>query len=81
MDRYVEAPVDCPFSARAGRARTGYCRDHLSTQATGQGSLRIDPMSPTRFFNDAINAEIEFEKDGTALMLYQNGAALRFKRE
>lgn len=55
--------------------------DHLSTQATGQGSVRVDPMTPTRFFNDGINAEIEFEKDGSALTLYQNGAVLKFKRE
>jgi D-alanyl-D-alanine carboxypeptidase len=55
--------------------------DHLSTQATGQGAVRIDPMSPTRFFNDALNAEIEFEKDGAALTLYQNGAVIKFKRE
>ncbi len=55
--------------------------DHLSTQATAQGPVRIDPMSPTRFFNDGINAEIEFEKDGSALTLYQNGAVLKFKRE
>ena len=55
--------------------------DHLSTQATGQGAIRTDPMSPTRFFNDGINAEIEFEKDGSALTLYQNGAVLKFKRE
>jgi len=55
--------------------------DHLSAQATGQGSLRIDPMSPTRFFNDGINAEMEFEKDGASLTLYQNGAVIKFKRE
>ena len=55
--------------------------DHLSTQATGQGSVRTEPMSPTRFFNDAINAEIEFERDASALTLYQNGAVLKFKRE
>jgi len=55
--------------------------DHLTTQATGQGSVRTDPMSPTRFFNDAINAEIEFEKDVSSLTLYQNGAVLKFKRE
>ena len=55
--------------------------DHLSAQATGQGSMRIDSMTPTRFFNDSINAEIEFEKDGSSLTLYQNGAVLKFKRE
>ena len=55
--------------------------DHLSTQATGQGSVRVEPMTPTRFFNDSINAEIEFEKDGSALTLYQNGAVMKFKRE
>jgi hypothetical protein len=43
--------------------------------------MRIDPMSPTRFFCDAISAEIEFEKDGAALTLYQNGAVIKSKRE
>jgi len=38
-------------------------------------------MSPTRFFNDGINAEMEFEKDGASLTLYQNGAVIKFKRE
>ena len=58
---------------------------HLMTQATGQGAIRIDPMSPTRFFNDTINAEIEFERDAegkySSLTLYQNGAVLKFKRQ
>lgn len=58
---------------------------HLMTQATGQGAIRIDPMSPTRFFNDSINAEIEFERDAegkySSLTLYQNGAVLKFKRQ
>ena len=50
-------------------------------QATGQGALRIDPMSRARFFNDMAEAEIEFEKDGSAFTLYQNGAVSKFKRE
>ena len=55
--------------------------DHLSAQATGQGAVRLDPMSPTRFFNDPINGEIEFAKDGSLLTLYQNGASMKFVRE
>ncbi len=58
---------------------------HLMTQATHQGAVRIDPESPTRFFNDQINAEIEFERDAegkySSLTLYQNGAVLKFKRQ
>jgi hypothetical protein len=42
-------------------------------------------MSPVQFFNDAINAEIEFERDAdgkySSLTLYQNGAVLKFKRQ
>jgi len=53
----------------------------LMVQATGQGQMPVEPMSPTRFFNDRINAEIEFERDGSALTLYQNGAVQKFKRE
>ena len=52
---------------------------HLTGQATGQGALPLDPMSPTRFFNDTINLELEFQKDG--LMLYQNGSAMKFTKE
>jgi D-alanyl-D-alanine carboxypeptidase len=55
--------------------------DHLSIQATAQAALRADPMSPTRFFNEPIRAEIEFEKDGSALTLFQNGAAMKFQKE
>ncbi len=55
--------------------------DHLSMQATGQDALRADAMSPTRFFNEPIRAEIEFEKDGSALTLFQNGAEMKFRKE
>lgn len=53
----------------------------LVAQATGQAPAPLEPMSPTRFFNDAINAEIDFEKDASAMTLYQNGAELKFKRQ
>jgi D-alanyl-D-alanine carboxypeptidase len=55
--------------------------DHLTGQASGQGSLPLFAMSPTRFFNDEINLDLEFEKDGSAFTLNQNGALQRFKRE
>jgi CubicO group peptidase (beta-lactamase class C family) len=59
--------------------------DHLTAQATNQGRLTLQPMSPTRFFNEEINAEIEFHRDAggkvTSLTLHQNGADLVFKRQ
>ncbi|MBI4905891.1 MAG: serine hydrolase [Acidobacteria bacterium] len=55
--------------------------DHLRVQATGQGPAQALPMSPTRFFNDQANAELEFEKDGSGFTLYQGGAARKFRRE
>lgn len=55
--------------------------DHLSGQATGQGSLPLYAMSPTRFFNDTISLEIEFDRSGAFLTLYQNGAVQKFQRE
>jgi D-alanyl-D-alanine carboxypeptidase len=59
--------------------------DHLMGQASNQGSLPLQPMSPTRFFNDEINLEIEFTRDAenkvTGLTLHQNGADLQFKRQ
>jgi D-alanyl-D-alanine carboxypeptidase len=53
----------------------------LVAQATGQGTTPLEAMSATRFFNNEINAEIEFLPDASALTLYQNGAEIRFKRE
>ena len=59
--------------------------DHLTAQATNQGKLPLQPMSPTRFFNEEINAEIEFNRDAggkvTGLTLHQNGADLVFNRQ
>lgn len=60
-------------------------KGRLMTQATGQGPVPLDPMSPVRFFNDAVNAEIEFQRDGDgkygSLTLYQNAAVLKFTRQ
>jgi hypothetical protein len=36
-------------------------------------------LAPVRAQDLAVNAELEFDKDG--LPLYQNGAVLKFKRE
>ena len=55
--------------------------DHLSGQATGQGSLPLYAISQSRFFNDTIGLEIEFDKSGTFLTLFQNGAVQKFQRE
>ena len=38
--------------------------DRLFVQVTGQPEFRVFPKSPTRFFYKALDAEIEFKKDG-----------------
>lgn len=52
--------------------------DRLFVQVTGQPEFRVFPMSGTRFFYKAIDAEIEFEEneDGlvTGLVIHQMGA-------
>jgi D-alanyl-D-alanine carboxypeptidase len=53
----------------------------LYAQANGQGRTPLDAMSPTRFFNNEINLELEFVPDASALTVYQNGSEVRFKRE
>lgn len=39
-------------------------KDRLFVQVTGQPEFRVFPMSSTRFFYKALDAEIEFKKDG-----------------
>ncbi len=52
--------------------------NNLFGQATGQGKLQIFPETQSKFFLKAVDAEVEFIKDGkgqvTKLVLYQNGA-------
>jgi hypothetical protein len=47
------------------------------TQATGQQQVEIYPASPTKFFLKVVEAEIDFNRDGsgkvTGLVLHQNG--------
>jgi hypothetical protein len=54
------------------------------TQATGQNVIEIFPMSDTKFFRKALEAEITFVKsaDGTVthLMLTQNGRTQMAKK-
>jgi CubicO group peptidase (beta-lactamase class C family) len=59
----------------------GEAGDHLTAQASGQGTVPLYPMSPTRFYNDVLSLEIEFEKDGSSLTLYQGSAVQKFKRQ
>lgn len=53
-------------------------KDRLFIQVTGQPEFRVFPMSPTRFFYKALDAEIEFMKDDdgtvTSVMIHQGGA-------
>jgi CubicO group peptidase (beta-lactamase class C family) len=54
--------------------------DVLLLQFTGQPPMRFEPMGGTRFFNDQFDAELEFAKDGSSLVLYQSGAAIPFQK-
>jgi hypothetical protein len=55
--------------------------DHLIAQPTGQPPARFEPMSATRFYNAAMDTEIEFSLDGAELILYQTGAAVPLRRQ
>lgn len=52
-------------------------KDHLMSQATGQGKVEVFPKSETEFFPKEVDAQITFVKgkDGkvTHLVLHQNG--------
>ena len=58
--------------------------DELYTQATGQGKIKVTPVSKTRFAAQGIDAQIEFtvEEDGSVpvLTLYQRGQEIVFER-
>jgi CubicO group peptidase (beta-lactamase class C family) len=54
--------------------------DALLVQFTGQPPMRFEPMGGARFFNDQADAELEFAKDGSSLVLYQSGAAIPFQK-
>jgi CubicO group peptidase (beta-lactamase class C family) len=51
--------------------------DKLFGQATGQGKIEMEAISPVRFKAKGVDAQIEFKKDASgktvALVLYQNG--------
>lgn len=55
-------------------------KDRLFVQVTGQPEFRVFPMSPTRFFYKALDAEIEFKKDDngsvTGVVFHQGGEYL-----
>ena len=54
--------------------------DGLMGQVTGQGKLPIFPQSETLFFLKAVDAQIEFAADGSALVLHQNGRSTKAAR-
>ena len=54
--------------------------DVLIVQFTGQPPTRFEPMSATRFFNDQLDAELDFAKDGSSVVVYQSGAAIPFQK-
>jgi hypothetical protein len=58
--------------------------EQLIGQATGQGTLPLFAESDRSFFAKAVEAQLEFVKDGdgkvTALILHQNGADQRMRR-
>lgn len=68
--------------------------DHLSTEGQGSigwlvgwllGPVPMNPVSPTRFSNDIVGAQIELEPDADgqyrSLTLHQDGAVLKLRRQ
>jgi hypothetical protein len=68
--------------------------DHLSTEGQGWivwlvgwlfGPVPMNPVSATRFSNDVVGAQIEFEPDADgqyrSLTLHQDGAVLKLRRQ
>jgi CubicO group peptidase (beta-lactamase class C family) len=59
--------------------------DQLFGQATGQGKIGMDALSPVRFKAKGVEAQIEFKKDASgktvALVLYQNGREMEGKKQ
>jgi CubicO group peptidase (beta-lactamase class C family) len=53
----------------------------LQTQLTGQGRLDIFPQSETLFFLRAVDAQLEFAADGSAVTLHQNGRSQKALRK
>lgn len=51
--------------------------DHLQVQLTGQGYLDVYPESETKFYYEAVDAQISFQRDAqgkvVSLVLHQNG--------
>jgi hypothetical protein len=54
--------------------------DRLYVQATGQPRCRVHPASATRFFYRVVEAELEFAKDGSKVVLTQNGRDMEAPR-
>jgi hypothetical protein len=59
--------------------------DKLFGQATGQGKIEMEAISPVRFKAKGVDAQIEFKKDASgktvALVLYQNGREIEGKKQ
>jgi CubicO group peptidase (beta-lactamase class C family) len=58
--------------------------DHLEAQLTGQGALPIFASGKDKFFYKAVDAQIDFERDGAGkvitVVLHQNGRDMRAPR-
>jgi CubicO group peptidase (beta-lactamase class C family) len=58
--------------------------DHLEAQVTGQGALPIFESGKDKFFYKAVDAQLDFERDGggkvVAVVLHQNGRDMRAPR-
>ncbi len=59
--------------------------DHLTTQLSGQGQLRVYGEANGRFFLKEVDAELEFQKDGggkvTAVVLHQGGMEMKGEKK
>lgn len=59
--------------------------DKLFGQATGQGKIEMEAISPVRFKAKGVEAQIEFKKDASgkavALVLYQGGREMEAKKQ
>ncbi|HEX4958287.1 MAG TPA: serine hydrolase [Lacibacter sp.] len=59
--------------------------DTLFGQATGQGKIGMEAISPVRFKAKGVDAQVEFKKDASgktvALVLYQNGREIEGKKQ
>jgi CubicO group peptidase (beta-lactamase class C family) len=83
IDRCKDIPLQFEPGDRFAYSNSGYFLTvwreggRFLTQATGQQQVEIYPASPTKFFLKVVEAEIDFNRDGsgkvTGLVLHQNG--------